>query len=103
MDRQKGDYTLFKMRKRTNRDIKYAGFLNIVHILQHQTSCPTAKSAQTTIVSTAKWNFLLLVTATDAKSTSPTPDEILRRMKARADCNEKQSKYWGHCAVFDLR
>jgi len=57
------------MIERTNLDKKDAACLNIVHFLQHATSRPTTKSAQTTMLNPPKMNFLPIPPGTYDKST----------------------------------
>jgi len=57
------------MSKRTNFDIKDAACLHLVHNLQHPTSRPTTRSAQTTMVNALKQNFSPLPVARYSKST----------------------------------
>ena len=54
------DYTLFKLIKHTNLDMKDVACLYVVHILQHQTSCPSTKSTEYTIVIASKQHCLPL-------------------------------------------
>jgi hypothetical protein len=54
MDSQEIDFALFEMSKRTNRDIKDAAYLHIIHNFQHPTSRPTTKSTKTTMVNAPK-------------------------------------------------
>jgi len=56
-DHQNADFTLLKLIKHTNLDIKNAGCLRGVHILQHPTSCQTTKSTQCTMAHGAKTNL----------------------------------------------
>jgi len=57
IDSQKADFALFKLSTCTNLDIKDPACLHIVHILQHQTSCPITNSTQSTMVNAAEKNF----------------------------------------------
>jgi len=57
------------MSKRINLDIKDAGWLHIVHNLQHLTSCWTTKSMQTTMVNAPKINASPLPAVKYGKST----------------------------------
>jgi hypothetical protein len=58
IDSQEADFDLFKIIKCTNLDIKDTACLDIVYILQHSTSCPTAKSTQTAMVNALEMDFL---------------------------------------------
>ena len=57
---QNANGAMFKIIDRTNRVIQHAACLQNVHILKYQTSCPTAKSARTTMVNALNKNFLRL-------------------------------------------
>jgi hypothetical protein len=63
------DFALFKMSKLTNFDIKDAACLDIVHYLQHPTSCLTTQSTQTTMVNAPKKNISPLPAGRNGKST----------------------------------
>jgi len=66
---QMGDFDLFKINKCTNLEINEEACLNIVHILQHPTSCPTPKSTQTTMVNALKKNISTLPVGKYGQST----------------------------------
>jgi hypothetical protein len=57
------------MSKHTNIDTTVAAGLQIVHILQHQTSRPTTNSTQT-IVNALKMNFSILPVGKYGQSTT---------------------------------
>jgi hypothetical protein len=65
------DFALFKLSKCTNLHIKDPACCHIVHILQHQTSCPTTKSTSNTIVSDPKHDLLPFAVGKYGISTKP--------------------------------
>jgi len=75
-------FALFKLIKRTNLDIKDTACLHEVHMLQHQTSCPTTKSTQNTIVNTPKANISPLL---EGKYGKLTTRSTRRHYKANED------------------
>ena len=57
---QNSDFALLKLIKHTNRDIKAAACLDVVHLLKHPTSYQFTKSTQIIRVTFAKMNLLPL-------------------------------------------
>ena len=64
MDSQTGSFAVFKISICTNLELNNAAFLNIVHILQHPSSCPNTKSTQTTMLNHPKYTFSPLLANT---------------------------------------
>jgi len=63
------------MSKCTNLDIEDAACLQVVHILQHPTSCPTTKSTQNTMVNVPQKNILALLVGDYGKSTKRSTNQ----------------------------
>jgi len=89
------------MIKHTNLDIKNAGCLHIVHILQHPISRPTTKSTPTTMINDLEKNLPPLLAGKHGKST-------MRSTRRRHQANECKSGFetervWAFGAVHSMR
>jgi hypothetical protein len=83
------------MNNHTNPDITDAACLHIVHILQHPISCPTTKSAQTTVVNAPIMNFSTRLAGRYGKLTKRSPKTHHQANEGKSGLEEQRVRALG--------